>query len=108
MTTNGTWIFGSNQSFSFLDLGVNLSGGPVTYSGIITGLLSDPGAASWSGNITNPGWQGSFAWNGTNGINFTLISTVPEPGTWSAGILCVVTLLGWSQRRRFARLTRAS
>ena len=109
ITTNGTWTFDSNQSFSFLDLGVDLSGGPVTYSGIITGLTSDPGVATWNMNITNPGWDGSFAWNGTNGIDFTLTSTVPEPGTWAAGILCVVTLVGWSERRRFARLTgRAS
>jgi autotransporter-associated beta strand protein len=109
ITTNGAWTFDGNQLFNFLDLGVDLSGGPVTYSGIITGLASDPGVATWSMNITNPGWDGSFAWNGTNGIDFTLISTVPEPGTWTAGILCVVTLVGWSQRRRFARRTgRAS
>ncbi len=90
----GTWSFQSNQLFTFIDLGATIG----TYNNIITGLASDPGTSNWT--ITNPGFVGTFTFDGAN-IDLAL-TIVPEPGTWFAGALAFAAL-GYTQRRRFVR-----
>lgn len=96
VTTNGTWTFGANQAFSFIDLGAE----PGMYANIITGLSSDPGTeAGWI--ITN-GWTGSFTYDNGN-LDFNL-TAVPEPSTWAAAVLAA-TFVGQQialRRRRRA------
>jgi hypothetical protein len=103
-STNGTWSFGENQQFNFINLGAEAT----TYSGIITGLSADPGTTgSWV--ITNEGWAGTFSYNpgafegsGFGSIDVTF-SAVPEPSTWAAGCLTVAAL-GFSRRKSLAKL----
>jgi autotransporter-associated beta strand protein len=96
---SGTWSFQATQHFNFIDLGAQ----PTTYNNIITGLASDPGTeANWV--INNPGWTGTFTFDGVN-IDLTL-SQVPEPATWVAGALAVIALFA-TQRRRLARIMEA-
>ncbi|MGI8435430.1 MAG: autotransporter-associated beta strand repeat-containing protein [Chthoniobacterales bacterium] len=91
--TGGAWTFGATQTFNFLDLGATAG----TYTGIITGLTSDPGSeGAWTSNL-----PGTFAYN-AGSINFTF-APVPEPSTWAAGILTVAAL-GFSQRKRLRHL----
>jgi len=47
--------------------------------------------------ITNPGYVGTFSWDGAN-IDLNL-SAVPEPGTWIAGGLALGAI-AYTQRRR--------
>ncbi len=82
----GTWSFATNQAFTFLNYGAT----PGFYDNIITGLSADPGGeANWT--ITNAGFRGVFAYDGSGDIDLTLVS-VPEPATWLAGLLCLGTL----------------
>ena len=96
--TGGTWSFQSNQAFTFIDLGATAG----TYNNIITGLASNPGTGGWT--ITNPGFAGTFTFDGAN-IDLTL-TAVPEPSTWIAGALALAAL-AYTQRRRRVR-TRAA
>ena len=94
--TAGTWTFDATQAFTFIDLGAQTG----TYDNIITGLAGDPGTeANWT--IMNPGFTGTFSFDGAN-IDLTL-TAVPEPSTWVAGALAL-GVLGWSQRRRLHSL----
>jgi len=86
--------FQSNEIFTFIDLGATIG----TYNNIKTGLASDPGTSNWT--ITNPGFVGTFTFDGAN-IDLAL-TIVPEPGTWFAGALAFAAL-GYTQRRRFVR-----
>jgi autotransporter-associated beta strand protein len=90
----GTWSFQTAQQFTFIDLGATTG----TYQDIITGLASNPGTGSWT--ITNPGWSGTFTYDGAN-IDLTL-TAVPEPSTWIGGALALLAI-GCTQRKRFAR-----
>lgn len=83
--SGGSWIFDNNQAFEFTNLGAQLG----KYTGIVTGLSSNPGTENnWV--ITNSGWSGTFTYNNGN-IDFTLTS-VPEPGTWVAGAFAAAAL----------------
>ena len=93
---SGTWTFQSNQQFTFIELSGVTTG---TYQNIITGLPANPGTGSWI--INNPGWTGSFTFDGAN-IDLTL-TAVPEPSTWAAATLALVALLAHRRRRRFTR-----
>jgi autotransporter-associated beta strand protein len=92
--TGGTWSFQSNQAFTFINLGATVG----TYNNIITGLASNPGTGGWT--ITNPGFVGTFTFDGAN-IDLTL-TAVPEPSTWIAGALALAAL-AYAQRRRLVR-----
>jgi len=76
--TGGSWVFDTDQQFSFLDFGA--VGG--TYAGIITGLTSPVDTSLWKiSSLTNPGLSGSFSYNAsTSSVDFTL-AAVPEPST---------------------------
>ena len=72
----GTWSFQPAQMFAFIDLGAT----PGTYDNIITGLASDPGTeGGWT--ITNPGFAGTFTFDGSGNIDLTLtaVSGTPTP-----------------------------
>ena len=74
--TAGTWSFQPAQMFTFIDLGAT----PGFYDNIITGLASDPGTESgWT--ITNPGFVGTFTFDGSGNIDLTLtaVSGTPTP-----------------------------
>ena len=74
--TAGTWSFQPAQMFAFIDLGAT----PGTYDNIITGLASDPGTeGGWI--ITNPGFAGTFTYDGSGNIDLTL--TVGPRHTYS-------------------------
>jgi autotransporter-associated beta strand protein len=63
----GTWTFADSQAFTFIDLGAQ----PGLYDNIITGLAADPGGvASWQ--ITNPGFAGTFTYDGAGNIDLNL------------------------------------
>jgi autotransporter-associated beta strand protein len=97
-TGTGTWSFQSAQTFTFINLGATTG----TYEDIITGLASNPGVSGWT--ITNAGYTGSFSFDSSNGgIDLTLTAVVPEPSTWIVGALSVLAV-GYSQRKRVARL----
>jgi hypothetical protein len=95
--------FYSSLSFAFINAGA-VAG--TTYTGIITGVTSNPGTGSWSVNQTyDPGWSGTFTWNSsTSAIDFQL-SAVPEPSTYAAAALAFAALL-ITQRRRLAKLLK--
>jgi hypothetical protein len=101
--TGGSITFQGSQSFAFIDAGA-VAG--TTYTGIITGVTSNPGTGSWSVNQTyDPGWSGTFTWNSsTSAIDFQL-SAVPEPSTYAAAALAFAALL-ITQRRRLAKLLK--
>jgi hypothetical protein len=61
-------------------------------------LASNPGTGSWT--ITNPGFAGTFTFDGAN-IDLTL-TAVPEPSTWIGGALAFAAL-AYTQRRRLSR-----
>src|SRR4030095_1853835 len=59
--TAGTWTFNATQAFTFIDLGATAG----FYDNIIAGLAANPGSeGSWM--ITNPGWTGTFTYDGAN------------------------------------------
>lgn len=94
-TGSGTWTFDATQAFNFLSLGAQ----PGTYDNIITGLTSDPGSEnSWT--ILNPGFEGTFTFDGNN-IDLNL-TTVPEPSTWAVGIMAAAAV-SYSQRKRLRK-----
>ena len=65
----GAWAFASNQLFSIVDLGAQVG----SYNQIITGLAADPGTEqSWT--LTNPGFVGTFTYDGSGNINFNLVA----------------------------------
>jgi hypothetical protein len=69
----GNWTFAPNQAFTFINLGAQ----PGPYTHVITGLATDPGGeASWT--ITNPGFAGTFTYDGAGNINLN-ITAVPPP-----------------------------
>ena len=88
---SGSWSFQTDQTVRFLDFGAT----PGTYTGILTGLASDPMASGWT--IANSGWTGSFAYN-SGSLDFTL-TAVPEPSTVIAALL-VFGGLCWMRHRR--------
>jgi len=102
ISSPGTLTFATNQDFKFI-------GSPMvgTYIGLITGV-PDPGTALNSWVIDNAGFTGTFSWDSTNGGEIDLTLTkVPEPGTWGAAALALLSV-GYVQRRRLTRLlTRA-
>jgi autotransporter-associated beta strand protein len=91
--TGGTWTFDSDQAFSFGDAGA----APGTYDNIIAGLAVDPGTtAGWT--IQNPGWAGTFTYDGAN-IDLALIA-VPEPTTVGTLLAGLGSLAGLKRFRR--------
>ena len=71
--TGGTWTFASNQAFTFINSGAQ----PGVYDNIITGLAADPGTeGSWM--ITNPGFTGTFSYDGAGNIDLTLTAVHPQ------------------------------
>jgi autotransporter-associated beta strand protein len=91
---SNTWTFDSNQAFTFINLGATTG----TYNNIITNIADPPSEGSWT--ITNPGFVGTFTYDGAN-IDLTL-TAVPEPSTWAAGVLTLLAL-AYTQRRRLAK-----
>ena len=93
--TGGTWVFDSNQAFTFTLLGA----GPATYDNVITGLLGTEAGlatvATWQ--IATPGVAGTFSYDGSGGVDL-VIATVPEPTT--ASLLLLAGLGGLAARRR--------
>ena len=74
----GNWTFAPNQGFTIINLGAQ----PGLYNNIITGLDSDPGGVpSW--HINNPGFTGTFAYDGAGNIDLN-VSAVPPPFTLSS------------------------
>ena len=72
--TAGTWSFQPAQMFTFIDLGAT----PGTYDNIITGLASDPGTeGGWI--ITNPGFAGTFTYDGSGNIDLALTAVPSTP-----------------------------
>jgi autotransporter-associated beta strand protein len=96
-TGAGTWTFDSNQAFTFIDLGATTG----TYQNIITAIADPPSEGSWT--ITNPGFVGTFTYDGAN-IDLTL-TAVPEPSTWAAGALALASLV-LIQRGRISRFLK--
>lgn len=93
----GTISFQSAQIFNITDLGVTAGS---TYTGIITGIGSDPGTESgWT--INNQSWSYNFSYDSSNGgeINLT-VTALPEPSTYVAGALALIVLI-YQQRERF-------
>jgi autotransporter-associated beta strand protein len=71
--TNGTWTFAANQAFTFINNGAQ----PGVYDNIITGLAADPGTeGSWT--ITNPGFTGTFSYDGAGNIDLVLTAVHPQ------------------------------
>lgn len=100
LASNGSgWIFGTGQKFNFIDLGATAG---TTYDNIISGLSGAPNTSPSGWTVTDPGWSGSFVYDGSGNIDFTL-TAVPEPSTWVAAALAFGAV-GWSQRRRLREL----
>ncbi len=100
LTGAGSSSFYSTQKVTFIDLGAPIG----TYQDIVTGVTSNPGSLSgWT--ITNPEFQGTFSWDGSN-IDLTL-TQVPEPGTWCAAALTFGAVLLSQKRRLSPMLKRA-
>lgn len=98
----GTLSFATNQDFKFIELAGTTTG---TYAGIITGV-PNPGAALNSWVIDNPGWAGSFSWDGANGGEINVILTaIPEASTW-IGAALALGVIGFTQRKRFGKRLR--
>ncbi len=69
----GTWTFASNQSFTLVNGGAQ----PGVYNNVISGLAADPGTeGSWT--ITNPGFTGTFTYDGAGGIDLNLTTVHPQ------------------------------
>ena len=96
----GSISFQSLQKFNVIDLGVTAGS---TYTGLITGIGSDPGTeSSWT--IANQSWVYNFSYDSANGgeIDLTVTAT-PEPSTWIAGALALAAI-AYNQRKRIGRL----
>jgi fibronectin-binding autotransporter adhesin len=91
-TGSGLWAFDNDQAFSLINAGATVG----TYDNIISGLSADPGTAAWV--ITTPGFSGTFAYDGTGGVDLT-VNAVPEPGAVAALIGGFGVLLGLRRRR---------
>lgn len=81
---SGTWTFAPGQTFNFRNIGAQ----PGVYNNIITGLAGDPGGvASWT--IINPGFAGTFSYDGSGNIDLNLtaataavqVLSITEPAT---------------------------
>ena len=71
--TGGTWTFAAPQAFTFINGGAQ----PGVYDNIITGLAADPGTeGSWF--ITNPGFTGTFTYDGAGNIDLTVTAVHPQ------------------------------
>src|SRR5205809_832079 len=87
----GSIAFQALQKINILDVGVTPGS---TYSGIITGIGSNPGTESgWT--INNQSWAYNFTYDASNGgeINLT-VTALPEPGTWVAAA-CAGLAITW-------------
>ena len=103
LALTGSYSFQSNQTFQFINLGAT----PGTYDNIITGTPTNPGVGGWQfDNSFNPGFAGSFSWDGGN-VDLTLIA-VPEPSTWAGASLALVAMLAMQRRRLKKILNRTS
>ncbi len=96
----GSISFQSAQTFNIIDLGV-IPGS--TYTGLITGIGADPGTeSSWT--IANQSWAYTFSYDSANGGEIDLtVTALPEPSTWTVGVLALVAI-AYNQRRRIGRL----
>ncbi len=99
-TGSSAWTFATGQIFSFLDLGAEQG----TYQDIISGLSAAPNTSPSNWTISNPGWHGTFVYDGAGHIDLVLdtIATTPEPGTWFAGALALGAL-AWRQAVKVRR-----
>ncbi|AHF89762.1 autotransporter [Opitutaceae bacterium TAV5] len=86
--TGGIWSFASDQSIFFDNISEGAQAG-VVYSGIITGLASDPGVDGWT--IANAGWTGMFSYD-NGSVSVVLNSVIPEPAS-VASVLAIVAAL---------------
>jgi autotransporter-associated beta strand protein len=98
LALGGAESFQLTQQFNFIDLGAQTT----TYSDIITGVAPVV-TTGWT--ITNPGWVGVFTYDSLNQSIDLNLTAVPEPATWFGATLAMSILL-YTQRRRFARLSR--
>jgi len=91
--TAGTWSFDLDQKFLFTDAGAT----PGLYDNIISGLAANPGTTgTWT--IGNPGWIGTFSYDGAGGVDLNLAS-VPEPRVALTLVAGVPFLFGRRRRR---------
>ena len=91
--SSGTWSLATNQAFVF-DLTNAVAG---TYH-ILTGLAAVPTLAGWTWTSNLTGAIGTFAANGTTGVDFNL-TTVPEPSTWALLTFSLTTVMVLRRRR---------
>jgi fibronectin-binding autotransporter adhesin len=102
----GSISFQALQKFNIINLGATAGS---AYTGIITGIGSDPGTESgWT--ITNQTWTYLFSYDATNGgeIDLTVSAlTVPESTTWFTGALALLALI-YNQRHRLIALVYPS
>lgn len=94
--TGGTWVFDSNQAFSFINAGANVG----MYDNLITGLTGTEAGlltiGTWT--ISNAGWVGTFSFDGSN-IDLNL-AAVPEPGTWTLLAFSLTAACIFGRRKR--------
>jgi autotransporter-associated beta strand protein len=67
----GNWNFSATQRFTLISVGAQ----PGVYDNVITGLAGDPGVGSWT--ITNPGYAGTFSYDGLGNIDLDLTTAAP-------------------------------
>lgn len=89
----GDWTFALEQTFFFEG-----TSSPVYYSGLITGLDSDPGVGQWT--ISNPGYFGMFIYNGGS-VDLDL-TVIPEPSAAALALLSGIGIALMLRRRRRA------
>jgi hypothetical protein len=99
-SVSNTWTFATGQSFTFLNLGATQG----TYQDVITGLNGTPNTSPSGWTISNPGWHGTFVYDGMGHIDLVLdtITVVPEPATWFAGALALGAI-AWRQTKKVRR-----
>ena len=104
---------GTHTASTILQI-INWNGVPVTggsgdrllFQGFATAFASAYGQndVSFNGVV---GYDVIQFFGDINYYEVTALAPVPEPGTWLAGAL-VLGVLGWTQRRRLARLRRSA
>jgi MYXO-CTERM domain-containing protein len=94
--TAGSVAVPANQAFTLIDVGAE----PGVYDNVLSGLSVNPQPAGWT--IANPGYVGSFVYDGAGGVDLTL-TTVPEPAAAGLAVAAGLGLLATRRRRQHVR-----